>query len=174
MTPASQGRRRFIKVGVAGGLALAGASLLYRVTHHRSAPGANFVLEGEARALIAALLPALLDGVAAVSEPPHAEAAIKGVEQAISGLSAAAQGEIADLFSLLTLAPTRVLVVGVSRPWAEASRDEVAAFLGGWRFSRFALLQQGYAALHDLVLGAWYGDAAHWEAIGYPGPPEVS
>ena len=29
------------------------------------------------------------------------------------------------------------------------------------------------AAVHDLVLGAWYAQPESWEAIGYPGPPEV-
>jgi hypothetical protein len=35
------------------------------------------------------------------------------------------------------------------------------------------LLQQGYQALHDLVLAAWYARPDSWPAIGYPGPPEV-
>jgi hypothetical protein len=50
---------------------------------------------------------------------------------------------------------------------------EVAAFLQGWRTSRLGLLRSAYAALHDLVLGAWYGTPDTWEAIGYPGPPEI-
>ena len=58
-------------------------------------------------------------------------------------------------------------------PWPEASREEVTAFLERWRFSRWALLQQGYQALHDLVLAAWYARPDSWPAIGYAGPPEV-
>lgn len=167
------GRRQFIKVGIAGAIALAGAGAIYRARHGRPAAPAPFALRGEARAVIAALVPAILAGAQSAGGQRHAEAIVDGVETAIAGLGAGAQAELADLFALLTLAPARRLVAGVSRPWAEAAPAEVAAFLAAWRFSRFALLQQGYAALHDLVLGAWYGDEASWSGIGYPGPPEV-
>ena len=40
-------------------------------------------------------------------------------------------------------------------------------------YSRFALLQGAYAALHDLVLGAWYARPEAWPTIGYPGTPEI-
>jgi hypothetical protein len=96
-----------------------------------------------------------------------------GVGVAIAGLSASAQREIAELFGLLGVAPARMLVAGVWPSWENASAADIAAFLERWRTSRFALLRSAYAALHDLVLGAWYGDAGSWAAIGYPGPPEV-
>jgi hypothetical protein len=35
------------------------------------------------------------------------------------------------------------------------------------------LLRSGYAALHQLVLAAWYGNARAWPAIGYGGPPSL-
>jgi hypothetical protein len=46
----------------------------------------------------------------------------------------------------------------------------VAEFLQGWRTHRFGMLRGAYAALHDLVLGAWYAQPDAWAAIGYPGP----
>ena len=96
-----------------------------------------------------------------------------GVGVAIAGLSAAAQQELSELFTLLGFAPARVLLAGLWPSWEAASVDEVAAFLQGWRTSRLGLLRSAYAALHDLVLGAWYGTPDTWEAIGYPGPPEI-
>jgi hypothetical protein len=50
----------------------------------------------------------------------------------------------------------------------------LVAFLESWRHSRFDLLKSGYAALHDIIFGAWYAHPDSWESIGYPGPPEVS
>jgi hypothetical protein len=67
-----------------------------------------------------------------------------------------------------------MLVAGVWQRWRDVSAEDAAAFLDRWRHSRFDLLRAGYAALHDLVLGAWYGDARRWSAIGYPGPPKLS
>jgi hypothetical protein len=74
---------------------------------------------------------------------------------------------------LLVVAPARLVIAGVRRPWREASPAEVAEFLESWRKSRIGLLQTGYAALHDLTFGAWYAQPDGWAAIGYPGPPEV-
>jgi hypothetical protein len=59
-------------------------------------------------------------------------------------------------------------------PWADAPADESAGFLRAWRFSRFALLESAYGALHDLICAAWYGNGDAWPGIDYPGPPEVS
>jgi len=83
----------------------------------------------------------------------------------IAGLPPAARKELDDLFSLLAFAPTRCLIAGIWTPWPEASRDSVAAFLDAWRDSRFALLRSAYGALHQVVLGAWYGKPQAWPAI---------
>ena len=61
-------------------------------------------------------------------------------------------------------------IAGVTGGWSDADRGQVAAFLQRWRVHRLATLQMAYLALHDLILGAWYGDSASWAAIGYPGP----
>jgi len=91
----------------------------------------------------------------------------------VAQLSPAAQREVGELLSLLTLAPTRGLATGVWSDWAEASVQDVTAFLERWRHSRIGLLQSGYHALHDLVLGAWYADPQSWPSIGYAGPPAL-
>ena len=73
-------------------------------------------------------------------------------------------------FGLLALGATRRVLVGLSEPWTKAKPDDIATFLQGWRTSRIGLLQAAYFALHDLILGAWYGEPANWAAISYPGP----
>lgn len=169
-------RRSFLKAGLLGAALLAAGGGIYRFTHP-PAPYA-FVLDGDARAALDAIVPAVLDGAL----PPDPAARMQAIQattgrvhQTILGLPLATQKEVQDLFGLLALAPARRLLAGVSHHWADASVVEVTAFLQDWRTHRLALLRSAYQALHDLVLGSWYSDPAHWAAIGYPGPiPELS
>lgn len=173
--PASPARRAFLQTGIAGGLLLAGVGSWYAVEVGSSAPIPG-VLGDADRIIVRRIAEVVLDGVLPVEGAPRKEAlasAVAGVGVAIAGLSAPAQAEIAELFSLLRFTPTRVLVAGLSHSWEKAGADEIHAFLERWRGSRLGLLQSGYAALHDLVLGAWYGGEAAWALTGYPGPPEV-
>ena len=164
-------RRTFLKAGLLSAALLAAGGGWYRVTHPPAPRG--FVLGGEARAALDAIVPALLDG-ALPEAPDERSRAIAvttaRVHQTILGLPLAAQQEVQDLFGLLALAPARRLLTGIPHGWAAANAADVAAFLQDWRLHRIALLRTAYAALHDLVLGGWYSDTAHWDAIGYPGP----
>lgn len=166
-------RRQFLKAGLAGGAALAALGAYYVASRGKTAPGR--LGEGES-AVIAAIVPVILGGVLPAEGEARRKAIAKtvdGVGIAIAGLSASAQQELSELFALLGVVPARMLVAGVWSSWEGTGSDEIAAFLERWRMSRFALLRSAYAALHDLVLGAWYGDAGAWQAIGYPGPPEI-
>ena len=170
-------RRQFIKAGIVGGAALAAAGLFYS-RGLKEAPGSAVSpgLTFEERTIIAALVPAVLAGALPAAGEARSRAIVQtvdGVGVAIAGLSAAAQKELAELFTLLNIAPARVLLARLWPRWEEASPAEIAAFLQGWRESRLELLRSAYAALHDLVLGAWYGNPDTWEGIGYPGPPEM-
>jgi hypothetical protein len=136
---------------------------------------AGSALDPSARAIVAALVPVLLEGAlpgADGSVEARAEV-VAGVEHAVAGLPPAARKELEQLFALLSFAPTRCLVAGVWSSWPDASRESVAAFLAAWRDSRFTLLRSGYGALHQLILAAWYGNTRSWPAIGYPGPPSL-
>ncbi|MYN20956.1 twin-arginine translocation signal domain-containing protein, partial [Rugamonas sp. FT107W] len=55
-------RRSFLKIGAAGALLLAAGGAAYRLTHPPAAPQA-FVLDGEAGAVLAAVVPAMLGPV---------------------------------------------------------------------------------------------------------------
>ncbi len=165
-------RRTFLKVGGVAAVLLAAGGGVYRWTHP-AAPLQRFVLDGEARAAIDAIIPAILAG--SLPPAPAARAAAVTattghVHQAILGLPLAAQQEVQELFGLLALAPARRALTGIAGGWATASEAQVAAFLQEWRFHRLDMLQTAYHALHDLIIGAWYADPASWSAIGYPGP----
>jgi hypothetical protein len=170
-------RRQFIKAGLIGGAALTAAGLFYsRGLKEAPSAAVSRGLTLSERTIIAALVPAMLAGVLPEAGEARRKAivqTVEGVGVAIGGLSAAAQKELAELFTLLNIAPARVLLARLWPRWEDASPAEMAAFLQGWRMSRLELLRSAYAALHDLVLGAWYGNPDTWEGIGYPGPPEM-
>lgn len=158
-------RRTFLKTGLLGGALL-------------TAGGLATVLIGrdptaDRRLVLGAVIPAILEGALPQSGQARELAVrrcLEGVETAIAGLAPAAQQEAAQLFALLAIPPTRVLLAGVHSGWGTATPDEVTAFLERWRGHGIDLMRSGYQALHDLVLSAWYADESTWEAIGYPGP----
>jgi TAT (twin-arginine translocation) pathway signal sequence len=163
-------RRTFLKAGGLAALVVAAGGGIYRVIHPPVPQ--RFVLEGEARAALHAIIPAILAGVVPFEQ--RSEAAIAAtterVHQAILGLPLATQKQVQDLFGLLALAPARRVLTGISGGWGSASVEQVSGFLQDWRLHRIGLLRSAYQALHDLVLGAWYADPSSWAAIGYPGP----
>lgn len=158
-------RRELLRTGAAG------VVLLTLADCARGATG----ISTDERAIVIRIADAMLDGALPAGEPQRSQAlavAADGFTVAVAGLQPHVQQEVQQLFTLLTFGPTRRLVAGLP-PWEKATRDDVAAFLGGWRFSPFALLRSGYDALHQLVMAGWYGQSVAWERIGYPGPPRV-
>ncbi len=127
---------------------------------------------GNNREMLHAIARVMLRG-ALPDTPQSLDAAVQGVEIAIAALPPAVQGEIGQLFGLLEFPITRRFLAGVG-PWSHASDAEIAAFLQTWRTSNTALLRSGYAALHQLVMAGWYGNAMSWPRIGYPGPPRIA
>jgi hypothetical protein len=166
-------RRQVIKFGVAGGLLLAAAGVARAQKGYRAATGADrleVLTEGDGEVL-AAVAPAILAGTGAAGA--SLAAIVGSIDRAVAGLPPHLQAEVKQLLALLASWPGRRLLAGVSAPWPEASPAAVAAFLERWRFSRWALFQQAYHALHELVLAAWYARPDSWPAIGYPGPPAL-
>jgi hypothetical protein len=162
-------RRTFIKTGLIGALALVAAGGFYRATKSHSVP-ATFILDAEGKSALAAIAAVMLKDALPPTSAEAIEAEIARVINAIAGLPRNTQSEIQDLFGLLTLAPGRRFLAGISSPWIEAKPDEITAFLQSWRLHRFAMLQSAYHALHDLIIGSWYADESTWASIGYPGP----
>lgn len=171
-------RRTFIKTGIAGGLLLATAALFQKSLDRlgKQALVAGNPLDPSLDKVVRAIAPVLLQGPFPASGAERGAALdriARDVAAAVAALSASAQQEVAELFALLAFAPTRIAAAGLSSPWEQATAAEIDDFLRGWQHSRIGLLNSGYQALHDLVLGAWYADPQSWAAIGYPGPPAV-
>ncbi len=172
-------RRQFLKVGMAGAIALAFTRTLDReVFAQMPEPrktGYRKISVRDAE-IVAALAPVILAG----SLPPDVagrRAAIDEVvaafDRTVAGLPAAMQGEVDELLSLLGFGLTRRFVAGIAKPWAEAGEAEVMGFLNSWRHSRFSMLQQGYQALARAMIACWYGNPRSWAGIGYSGPPHA-
>jgi hypothetical protein len=171
-------RRQFLTTGIAGAAALAAAKVAYDRWGREPVPaGAPSAARGDARDVVAAIVPVLLAG--ALPDDAEAmraarDATTAAVMDAIAGLPPAVQAELDELFALLAFPPTRVLVAGLRTSWREATPADVRAFLDRFRDSRFALLQSAYQALKQLVVAAWYAQPASWPALGYDGPPRIS
>jgi hypothetical protein len=160
-------RRELLKTGAAGAALLTLADCARRVTSMR--------LDAVQREIVARVASVMLAGALPAEEPSHANAlatAVDGFSVAVAGLPPDVQAEVQQLFSLLSFAPTRRLIAGLP-PWKDATDDEVRTFLDRWRYSSFLMLRGAYDALHQLVMAGWYGNAAAWPRIGYPGPPDI-
>lgn len=172
-------RRRWLKVGVAGGAALGVAawwaqrpSAFGRTPYTPAANLPPAVWTPEAAMMIKALAPVVIGP--ACTGAASCQRVAEGVRVAVAALSPAAQRDVGELFMLLNIGPARGLLTGVWGSWSDASTKDIEAFLQRWRHSRLALLQAGYHALHDLILAAWYAEPESWAAIGYPGPPALA
>ena len=102
------------------------------------------------------------------------EIALEGLLQRVDALVAAlpqhTQNELSQLLSLLGNPAGRLSLAGLSRPWADASLEEVQKALQAMRVSSLALRQQAYAALHEITAGAYFSAPSSWSLLGYPGP----
>ncbi|HEY1147472.1 MAG TPA: hypothetical protein VGF27_02810, partial [Pseudoduganella sp.] len=106
-------RRTLLKAGLLGAIALAAGGAVYRQLH--SPRLERYAMDDKARGIVAVLAPVII-GPVLPSEAAARQAAVEGAVQrvagAIAGLPLATQKEIADLFALLSLAPTRSLIAG--------------------------------------------------------------
>ena len=168
-------RRRVIFVGVAGVIAAGVAVVLPRLGSSGAAP-LSAALVSEHADMLRAVTQALL-GSALPTEVDARNRELSRVTTAtgalITNLPPSTRKEVADLFGLLALKPTRILL-GYSGDWVGADISTVMTFLAGLRDSSIGLKQQAYFALHDLLLGSFYAEPSTWAATGYPGPPQLA
>lgn len=167
-------RRDFLKLS-AGSAALLSAGALTATLAgcskvHTPAKGYAFLRDADV-ALFAALTPAVLGSTLPLADrAAHIERVLQGVDATAARLLLPAQTTLYQLFDLLNTGLTRRLTTGVSKPWAEADPEQVAAFLTRWQTSSIGLFNAGYRGLIKFITGAWVGTDAGLAAAGYPGP----
>lgn len=160
-------RRRFLKLGLGAavviGVAGAGIALIKPgLVDHKLGPDARELMASVARAVLGDMLPA--EGIAAQLER---------LDATIARFPAATRKELSDALGLLTTAAGRFALVGLSKPWGEASAADVQQALDAMRLSTSNTRQQVYHALRDLNVIAFFTSSASWAAVGYPGPREI-
>ena len=171
------GRRSFLKLGLAGSLALGTVSLGAGLAGcHRqaeaAAQGYKFLRNADLK-LFRALIPAVVGSTMPADDAARESRAadiLRRIDLSCWHLNAPAQGELLKLFDLLNLGMTRRLAAGVASPWEQASVDEVDAFLNRWRSSSLGMFNAGYRVLSKLVAVSNYSIPAAWASAGYPGP----
>lgn len=167
-------RRGFLKLGIGAaivvGVAGAGVALIKPgLVDGKLGPGAREVMRAAALAVLSDLLP-----------PPGAarDAALAQhldqLDTFIAGLPAPTRKELSDAMGLLATAPGRFALVGLSKPWAEASAQDVQQALNAMRLSSSNTKQQVYHALRDLNVVVFFNAPAHWQSVGYPGPLNIA
>lgn len=167
---ATLSRRRLLQLGVGAAAVFAvagGAAWLWR-------PGVRAGrLTDSGRAVFRAVARIVLEGSLPADAAAH-EAALDRhllrLDETIAGFPAATQAEIAQLLGLLSIAPARQWLTGLSVDWHAASVNELEAALRRMRTADDALRQQAYHALRDLTNAAFYAQPEHWSLLGYPGP----
>jgi hypothetical protein len=166
-------RRRLLQIGLGAAtlLAVAGAGIaLIRpgLIAGRLTPDADIVFSAVARAVLDKSLP---------TQPVQRQAALEShlsrMNALIGALPMPTQAELSNLLALLSAAPGRMFLVGLSTTWADAEAAEIQACLEGMRQSGAQLRQQVYHALRDLTNAAFYADPSAWPLMGYPGPVTV-
>lgn len=170
--PLSLARRRVLAGGVlVGTLALGGGALFWpRREAGRETAGSWHFLRPADRAALAALAPALLGPSLWPAPDAAAEQRLaQGVDLAIAYLLPRTRDELRQLFDLLASPGGRWLLLGQCAAWDGAAPAGLAAGLSAWRGHRLDLLRAAYDGLRELVYAVWYGDPAHWPALGYPG-----
>lgn len=169
-------RRELLKLGLGASVALTTLGLAASLRGCSSpGPGANYrVLRDSDIPLITALIPALVGPHPALQANSGAlQAAIDQLDLSLAWTSANLQHDVYELFDLISAPLTRGPMTGVWGAWENATPQNVEAFLLRWRDSRMDMFRQGYSALSQLLLMAWYATPASWEAAGYPGPPRI-
>lgn len=161
-------RRGFLKLGIGAavviGVAGAGVALIKPgLVDGKLSPGARELMAAAAHAVLGDLLAA--DGV---------EAQLARLDVSVAALPAATRKELSDALGLLGTAAGRYALVGLSKPWAEASTQDIQQAFDAMRLSTSNTRQQIYHALRDLNAIAFFTEPANWKTAGYAGPKEIS
>ena len=166
-------RRTLLKLGLVSGTVLAlagGAAMLLQpgLVQGRLTDAGRALFIGVGRAILQGTLPQ-----DAAAQRQALQAMADRVDILAQNLPPHVVAELSQLVGLLGTSAGRVALAGLSTGWLEAEPEQVAAALNDMRYSRLALRQQAYQALHEIVGGAYFSDETTWAVVGYPGPQDI-
>ena len=177
--PLSHPRRSFLKGSAITAALIASGTCIWQL----SLIDSNSEVEQEShdyqfltlddRLLLWAIIPAYLDGALPVEEINLRFELLHSIDSAISLLPQSTQDELRELLDVLTHQLGRAFLANVWTSWNSTGANQVEEFLKRWRESFITLLRAGYLGLHQLIFGSFFAESFAWQAIGYPGPPEL-
>lgn len=168
-------RRSFLTVSAVGAglMALGWPPVALAQSAASAAPSA---LDAAALAVVAAFVPAIL-GESMLPAAPDArkqaiEACAQGVGVSVGFIPLQNQQGVRGLFAFLQQGP-QAFHPSLPKTWAEMPPQAMQNVLQGLRFGEKPEGRAMYAALIALIAGAWYASPLTWNAINYPGPPQL-
>jgi hypothetical protein len=171
--PVNPGRRRLLKVGLAGAAALALVPLFMSRGDKKLAEGFHHLREPDVD-FWRAVIPALLAGVLpedAGARKPLVDEILHRIDLGMALLRPSLRRQTIEMLDFLQTAPAHGLSGGYWGDWRDATIQDATAVLHSWSTSRTQLMRACYRSVHDFVMGSWYAMPQSWPAIGYPGPP---
>jgi hypothetical protein len=169
-----EGRRSFLKYGLAGAALLAvGGGTFLATRRTRPAPGLTgpFVALGpEEATVLLALSERLLPARPGFPSPLDVDLP-RRIDALVSLMPPDGQKEVRQLVGLFENALAGLVLDGQLRTFTAGSPEQQDARIRSWQTSRILVRRTGYRALKKIVYSSYYGAPETWKAIGYPGPP---
>lgn len=170
--PLAPKRRWFLKTALATGAvlgALGGWTYWNRGV-------SNGVLTAQGRDIFKAVARAVLTKVLPADKAQldaKLEQHLKRLDEIILSMPTSSQQELAALLGALVNAPTRWLVTGLSKPWNDASAQEINQALDAMRVHSQIPQLVAYHVLRDVTCLAYFSTPDNWSTAAYPGPLEL-
>lgn len=181
LEPVTLSRRSLLKTGMLGTAMLVGASALAQlqgcasVTTTAASTSTNNkpwkLLRPKDRAILGAVAPVALGNAFPQDRQAALDTFLPQVDSFLFSTSTTNHAALHQLFDLLDLGVTRVLLTGAWGSWENLSDEQVNDFLNGWRDSSINQLRLGYAQLTQVLSLVWYAQPANIPTSIYPGPP---
>ncbi len=171
-----EGRRSFLKYGLAGAALLAVGGGTFLATR-RTRPSAGLagpyaVLTPEEATVFLELSDRLLPPRPGFPAPLDVDLP-RRIDALLALMPADGQKEVRQLVGLFENALAGFVLDGQWRTFTASTHEQQDARIAAWQKSRFKVRRTGYRALKKIVYSSYYGASETWKAIGYPGPPQT-
>jgi hypothetical protein len=171
-----EGRRSFLKYGLAGAALLAvGGGTWLGTRRTVPAPGLSgpfTALSPEEATVFLALSERLLPPRPGFPSPLDVDLP-RRIDALVAFMPEEAQREVRQLVRLFENALAGLLLDGQLRTFTASTAEQQDARVRSWQQSRFRVRRTGYRALKKIVYSSYYGARETWAALGYPGPPPI-
>jgi hypothetical protein len=169
-----EGRRSFLKYGLAGAALLAvggGTFLATRRTRASSGlTGPYTVLSPEEATVLLELSERLLPPRPGFPAPLDVDLP-RRIDALLVLMPPEGQKEVRQLVGLFENALAGFVLDGQFKTFTASTHEQQDARIRSWQMSRLKVRRTGYRALKKIVYSCYYGAPETWKAIGYPGPP---